>query len=201
MKNSYTYDTFMSDASMPGGSHWDLSRAVSVLYGYAADGIKMILIPVPGYEATDVPQQRTLPDGVLASESVVSVRQMVDRIQGVLALTAAQVAQCVGVSRPALYKHLNGEPVRDMGAYQRVYRIAVMVENEIGTLDKRHKSILVSGKTLSRHLADKNTGSRKFLDMVKQVHYRVLSMPSAPDTKETTVSEQRLITRSVTRAG
>lgn len=118
-----------------------------------------------------------------------------------LALTAAQVAQCVGVSRPALYKHLNNEPVRDMQAYQRVYQIACRINDEIGILDKRQKSILVDGKTLPRYLCNKQFGEEEVLVIARQIHHRMQDLTVGSAATEVRVTDQRLISRSVTRAG
>ena len=136
------------------------------------------------------------------SQAVVTVRQMVETTQSVFALTAAQTAQCVGVSRAALYKHLNNEAVRDMEAYSRVYRLAERVQSEIGSLDRRYMSVLVDGKTLMRHLSDKRQDAEAIVGIVRQIRDKLSTRKNvgiAPH--KPSVSEQRLAARSVSRAG
>lgn len=133
---------------------------------------------------------------------VLTVKQMVETIQSVFALTAAQTAQCVGVSRAALYKHLNNEAVRDMEAYSRVYRIAERVRSEVGILDKRYMSVLVDGKTLIRHLSDKRQDTEAIVGIVIQIRDKLSTRKNAGITPhKPSVSEQRLAARSVSRAG
>lgn len=139
---------------------------------------------------------------VRSSVDVLTVKQMVETIQSVFELTAAQTAQCVGVSRAALYKHLNNEAVRDMEAYSRVYQIALRVQSEIGTLDKRYMSVLVDGKTLIRHLGDQRQDAQAIVGIVRQIRDKLSTRKNvgiAPH--KPSVSEQRLAARSVSRAG
>lgn len=141
-------------------------------------------------------------DGTAAATAVdsraVSVADMVTVIQRILGLTAAQVAQCIGVSRPALYKHINNETPRDIEAYYRLYEFALKVEREVGAIGKLQKTVLIEGKTFVRHLCERPDEEAFLLDAARQVASN-LAERSPPQS--TSLSEQRLVSRSISRSG
>lgn len=136
--------------------------------------------------------------GVLDETSALGVADMVPEIQEVLGLTAAQVAQCVGVSRPALYKHINNEPPRDMTSYHRIYQLARRIRDEIGVIGKGHKTVLVDGKTLLRHICDRPEDTDYLLSVAGQVKEKLEHRQPGEAISPT---EQRLISRSITKGG
>jgi len=133
-----------------------------------------------------------------ADQSTVTVADMVTRIQRVLGLGVAQVAQCIGVSRPALYKHINNDAPRDIEAYYRLYEFALRVEDEVGSLGKLQKTVLIEGKSFVRHLCERPDDHDFLLDAARRVA-TVLAGRSAP--KPASLSEQRLASRSISKSG
>lgn len=201
----YFSDYSEAIANSAGSTHWQRpSAAVVSVQGYRPEDVVIFFIPpAMSNRLLEIPELReyqeqrgeALPE--IASERTLTVDEMVTRIQNVLGLTAAQVAQCVGVSRPALYKHLNNETPRDIEAYYRLYNLSVRIEGALGRISKRHKTVLVDGKTFVRHLTERKGDEEYLLGIASQVIDRLKGSES--DSHALTASEQRLVSRSVTR--
>ncbi|WP_339868314.1 hypothetical protein [Pseudohongiella nitratireducens] len=178
---------------------WSVNQSRCYISGdvYNPDDSRLLYLFIVNYDG-EVASTEIVPQ----VEVTVTIDDMVSIIQRILGLTVAQVAQCVGVSRPALYKHINNKSTsRDIEDYQRFYNLAVNIEQQIGVFDKRHKSILINGKTLLRHLCDKNLDHEEVIEIARQVYQRMQKLAPPQNTQKLSVHEQRLISRSVTKAG
>ncbi len=134
-------------------------------------------------------------------KTVNTINEMVKKIRSVFGLNASQAANLIGVSRPSLYNHISKkEAPKDMDAYNRIYDLALQVEAEVGRDLKRGlKSIIVEGKTLLQHLKQRPLDAQQVMTIAKQVQEKLNSMENDPE--ELSLTKQRIISRSVTRAG
>lgn len=130
--------------------------------------------------------------------SAVGLREMVQTCQATLGLTAADLARCVGVSRPALYKHLKEGAPRDLEPYHRLYLLALRIEREVGPVGRAHRSVLVDGKTFVRHLCESPWEEDYLVDVARRV---VANLAGQKPAELPDVVTQRLIARSVTTSG
>ena len=140
-----------------------------------------------------------------ASENVpdtpaVTVEDMVQKIRSVFGLNLVQVSDVIGVSEKSLHADLVGKRAPEsLDPYRKYYDLALEVEKAITVpLKPGLKSVLVDGKTLLRHLKEKNCDREKILSVAREVS-RKLAASKKPDV--VTVEEQRRICRLYTRAG
>ncbi|MFT5548188.1 MAG: DNA-binding XRE family transcriptional regulator [Candidatus Azotimanducaceae bacterium] len=137
---------------------------------------------------------------IVAPESVQTVNSMVQTIREVFGLSVAQTAKVVGVSRPSLYNHTSEkEKPKDIGAYHRVYNLAIEVRKLIPSdLKPGLKSVLVDGKTLLDYLKQPSITQEKFVNIALQVA-EYLSQRPEPFTA-TSLQDQRITSRSLSKS-
>ncbi len=130
---------------------------------------------------------------------VPSIEDMVQKIRSVFGLNLVQVSDVIGVSEKSLRANLVGKKAPEsLDPYHKYYDLALEVEKAITVpLKPGLKSVLVDGKTLLRHLKEKNYDREKILSVAREVS-RKLTASEKPDV--ITVEEQRRICRLYTRA-
>lgn len=179
------------------GSGWDLSQQLS---GGYQSGLGLVRVTRPGRndncEVYLVGWQDCQSNLVLEGRGEdlepVSVDDMVQLIKEVFGLSAVQVANILGISRPALYNHLSGkEAPRDLSSYEALFHTAHQVWSSIGrTLKPGLKSYLVDGKTLLGHLNESFRNTELIVDYARKIDQKL--QKNKVDPGAVSAAEQKL---------
>ena len=136
-----------------------------------------------------------------SAEAALSVSDMVEVIKEVLGLSVVQIARITGISRPAVYKHINGDTPSDTSDYHDLYNIAVTVRDDYrSTIKPGLKSILIGGKTLLEHFYDSYMDTNHIIGVSKQIAEK-LKNHGEPKPKPRSISEQRRAVMSIGKSG
>jgi|GEM_PF-3226230 len=102
----------------------------------------------------------------------VSVKTMIEFICDALGLKRNTVARLAGVSRAALYKHINGEsnPGSDiLDRYSKLHEIAKRIAEHYPEQASKFKSVLIEGDTIIGHLMNPDWDQELILSYVRKL--------------------------------
>lgn len=100
----------------------------------------------------------------------INLEDMVAKTRFVLGISAAQLANIVGVARPTLYAHLSSSRgAENIKQYKPIYELALLVESEVApTIKPIIKSVLIEGKTLREWLPSCLENMNEFIRLARQ---------------------------------
>jgi hypothetical protein len=105
----------------------------------------------------------------------INLADMVSKARFVLGISAAQLANIVGVARPTLYAHLSSSRgTENVKQYESIYQLAMSVESMVApTIKPIIKSVLVEGKTLREWLSSCFDNHEEFIRLARKGQERV----------------------------
>ena len=121
-----------------------------------------------GYVVSNNIEKTTSNAVIVNAISVASVKDMVEIIQKIFGLNLSQIAKITGISRATIYNHLNDESA-SVDNYIDFYRLSVEVESHFGCVANVLKNILVSDRTLLRHLECSYKNKELIMSVIEKI--------------------------------